>query len=42
MKLTRWSPFATVWNPLQQVQSEMNRLFDRWAVENRGGMGGYP
>ena len=30
MKLTRWSPFANLWNPLHQVQSEMNRLFDRW------------
>lgn len=31
MKLTRWSPFGNLWNPLQQFQSEMNRLFDRYS-----------
>jgi HSP20 family protein len=30
MALSRWQPFSPVWNQLQQLQSEMNRLFDRW------------
>jgi HSP20 family protein len=30
MRLSRWQPFSPVWNQLQQLQSEMNRLFDRW------------
>ena len=30
MRLSRWQPFSPQWNPLQQFQSEMNRLFDRW------------
>jgi HSP20 family protein len=43
MKLTRWSPFGNLFGPLQQFQSEMNRLFDRWAGEGRmPGMGVYP
>src|SRR5205814_5868449 len=43
MKLTRWSPFGNLWNPLQQVQSEVNRLFDRWAGDERTpGFGGFP
>jgi len=43
MKLSRWSPLGNLFNPLQQFQSEMNRLFDRWAGEGRlpGGTG-YP
>jgi HSP20 family protein len=31
MRLSRWQPFSPQWNPLQQFQSEMNRLFDRWS-----------
>ena len=43
MKQARWSPFGTLFGPLQQFQSEMNRLFDRWAGDGRGaGMGVYP
>lgn len=43
MKLSRWSPFGTLYGPLQQFQSEMNRLFDRWAGEGRlPGLSGYP
>jgi len=43
MKLMRWSPLGGLWNPLQQVQSEVNRLFDRWSGdEGRAGFGGYP
>jgi HSP20 family protein len=31
MRQTRWQPFNTsMWNQLQQMQSEVNRLFDRW------------
>ena len=41
MKQTRWSPFNHGWNPLQQFQTEVNRLFDRFAGEGRGA-GGYP
>jgi HSP20 family protein len=28
--MARWQPFNPVLNQLQQLQSEMNRLFDRW------------
>lgn len=44
MKQTRWSPFGNLWNPLQQFQSEMNRLFDRYGngVGRAFGLGGYP
>jgi len=32
MNLSRWQPFQTgpFWDQLQQFQSEMNRVFDRW------------
>jgi HSP20 family protein len=33
MFLTRWQPFRPVWDQLQQFQSEMNRLFDRWGED---------
>jgi HSP20 family protein len=26
----RWGSFAPLWNQLQQLQGEMNQLFDRW------------
>jgi HSP20 family protein len=26
----RWQQFSPIWNQLQQFQSEMNRVFDRW------------
>ena len=43
MKLTRWSPFGTLFSPLQQFQTELNRLFERWAGDSRlPGMGGNP
>ncbi len=35
MLLSRWQPFSPVWNQLQQLQTEMNRLVERW-----GGDGG--
>src|SRR5579884_3694055 len=30
MRSSRWQTFNPMWNQLQQFQSEMNRLFDRW------------
>lgn len=44
MRQTRWQPFSPIWNQMQQLQTEMNRLFDRWGD---GGTGralaaGYP
>jgi HSP20 family protein len=46
MRLSRWQSFNPVWNQLNQLQSEMNQLFDRWG--NDGGrflnnlVGAYP
>lgn len=34
MKQNRWSPFTSLWSPMQQFQSEVNRLFNRWADDN--------
>jgi HSP20 family protein len=42
MLLSRWRPFNPVWNQLQQLQSEMNRLFDRWGDGNDRGAGTFP
>ncbi len=42
MRQTRWNPFGNLWNPLQQFQSEMNRVFDRWAGDAARALGGYP
>src|SRR5262249_3219724 len=42
MRLTRWSPFGNLFNPLQQFQTEMNRLFDRWVDGGRSGPAGFP
>jgi len=36
MRLTRWQS-VPVWNQLQQLQTEMNRVFERWG-ENGGRM----
>jgi HSP20 family protein len=30
MRVTRWQPFNPLWNQVQQLQTEMNRVFDRW------------
>jgi HSP20 family protein len=30
MRPTNWQGFTPTWNPFQQFQTEMNRLFDRW------------
>jgi HSP20 family protein len=43
MRSSRWHSFNPVWNPLQQFQEEMNRLFDRWGNGNVfGGAAGFP
>src|SRR5438094_9364290 len=42
MRQTRWNPFGNLFNPLQQFQSEMNRLFDRWVDGGRPGPAGFP
>ncbi len=36
---TRGVTFHPVWGPLQQLQGEMNRLFDRWFEVPAGGSG---
>ena len=44
MRPPRW-PSHPVWNQLQQFQSEMNRLFDRWTPDGgtfRGLTASYP
>lgn len=41
MLVSRWQPFNPVWNQLQQLQSEMNRVFDRWG-DNGGRAQGFP
>jgi HSP20 family protein len=42
MALLRWQPFSPVWNQLQQLQSEMNRLFDRWGDNGGSGLAAFP
>lgn len=43
MRSSRWQSFSPVWNPLQQFQEEMNRLFDRWGSGNAfSGTAGFP
>lgn len=40
MRLSHWQPWNNpVWNQLQQMQSEMNRLFDRWAGDGARALG---
>jgi HSP20 family protein len=36
MNQTRWQPFSPIWNQMQQLQTEMNRVFDRWGDGGRG------
>src|SRR5262249_45359610 len=33
MRLSRWQPLGSVWNELQQLQREMNRVFERWGED---------
>ncbi len=41
MKLTRWQPFTPVWNNLQHLQHEMNRIFDRWGEDGGSNLFGF-
>src|SRR5262245_54430412 len=42
MFATRWNPFGrNIWNQVQQMQDEMNRLFDRWG-DGRAGFATFP
>jgi HSP20 family protein len=42
MNLSRWQTFSPLWNQLEQFQSEMNRLFDRWSDGGRPGRTAFP
>ena len=46
MTLSRWQPFSSpLWNTLQGLQREMNRVFDRWGQDGGtlfGGVAAYP
>jgi HSP20 family protein len=37
--MARWQTFQPVWGQLQQLQSEMNRLFQRWGDGGLRGLG---
>lgn len=41
MRLTRWQPAgaSSLWTQLQQLQSEMNRLFERWSGDGTRALG---
>lgn len=39
MRLARWQPLHAGWEPFQQLQSEMNRLFDRWTAAPEAALG---
>jgi len=36
MRQTRWQPFNPLWGQVQQLQTEMNRLLDRWTDSDSG------
>jgi HSP20 family molecular chaperone IbpA len=36
MFVSRWRPYSDVWSEMHQLQSEMNRLFDRFGFRNGG------
>jgi HSP20 family protein len=38
MRQTRWQSFSPLWNQVQQLQNEMNHLFNRWS--DGGGLRG--
>ncbi len=45
MRLARWQPLEVpVWNTLQNLQREMNRVFDRWTQDGGSlfGQAAYP
>jgi HSP20 family protein len=39
MALSRWPQVPAAWRELQQLQSEMNRVFQRWGEEGIRGLG---
>jgi HSP20 family protein len=42
MALSRWQTFNPVWNQLNQLQSEMNRVFNRWGDQGLRAISGVP
>ena len=42
MPPSRWHAIPQAWRQLQQLQSEMNRLFSRWGEEGVRGPASYP
>lgn len=43
MTRQQWQPFSPLWRQFQDLQSEMNRLFDRWNPSSEGrGTGTFP
>ncbi len=44
MAQARWQPFNPVWGQLQQLQTELNRMFDRWGPDTGEayGVSSYP
>jgi HSP20 family protein len=36
MRQTRWQPFNPLWDQVHQLQTEMNRLLDRWTDQGNG------
>jgi HSP20 family protein len=39
MPLTRWEPFTGTWSEVDRLQRQMNRLFDRFGLEDYSGPG---
>jgi HSP20 family protein len=39
MAVSRWQTFNPVWNQLQLLQSEMNRVFNRWGEQGLRALG---
>src|SRR5262245_13041516 len=33
MRLSRWQPLGNVWNQVEQLQRDMNRVFERWGED---------
>jgi HSP20 family protein len=43
MALSRWQPYGSpLWNQLQTLQAEMNRLFSRWGGYDEGETTAFP
>jgi HSP20 family protein len=39
MRLSRWDPFVPFWNQVQQLQSDLNRVLERWDENGFGPQG---